>query len=42
MQGNVSGDAEEGGLALPLGERTYRNALVRIRKDLQELVELLR
>ena len=29
-------------LALPLGERTYRNALVRIRKDLLELVELLR
>lgn len=29
-------------LALPLGERTYRNALVRIRKDLQALYELLR
>jgi len=29
-------------LALPLGERTYRNALVRVRKDLQALYELLR
>jgi DNA-binding transcriptional MerR regulator len=29
-------------LALPLGERTYRNALVRVRKDLLALYELLR
>jgi len=29
-------------LTLPLGERTYRNALVRVRKDLQDLYELLR
>lgn len=29
-------------LPLPLGERTYRNALVRLRKDLQALYELLR
>lgn len=29
-------------LALPLGERTYRNALVRVRQELQELYELLR
>lgn len=29
-------------LTLPLGERTYRNALVRIRKDLQALYDLLR
>jgi DNA-binding transcriptional MerR regulator len=29
-------------LSLPLGERTYRNALVRIRRDLQALYELLR
>ena len=29
-------------LNLPLGERTYRNALVRVRRDLQELYELLR
>ena len=29
-------------LALPLGERTYRNALVRLRQDLQALYELLR
>jgi DNA-binding transcriptional MerR regulator len=29
-------------LALPLGERTYRNALVRVRNDLQALYELLR
>ena len=29
-------------LALPLGERTYRNALVRLRADLQVLYELLR
>ena len=29
-------------LHLPLGERTYRNALVRIRQDLQALYELLR
>jgi DNA-binding transcriptional MerR regulator len=29
-------------LALPLGERTYRNALVRLRADLQALYELLR
>jgi DNA-binding transcriptional MerR regulator len=29
-------------LALPLGERTYRNALVRLRHDLQALYQLLR
>jgi DNA-binding transcriptional MerR regulator len=29
-------------LALPLGERTYRNALVRLRQDLQALYDLLR
>lgn len=29
-------------LALPLGERTYRNALMRLRKDLQALYEMLR
>jgi len=29
-------------LALPLGERTYRNALLRLRADLQSLYELLR
>src|SRR5262249_16993690 len=29
-------------LPLPLGERTYRNALVRLRHDLQALYELLR
>jgi DNA-binding transcriptional MerR regulator len=29
-------------LALPLGERTYRNALVRLRQDLQALYQLLR
>ncbi|MGH7786743.1 MAG: MerR family transcriptional regulator [Candidatus Binatia bacterium] len=29
-------------LALPLGERTYRNALVRLRQDLQDLYDLLR
>jgi DNA-binding transcriptional MerR regulator len=29
-------------LTLPLGERTYRNALVRVRKDLQALYDLLR
>ena len=29
-------------LHLPLGERTYRNALVRIRQDLQALYDLLR
>lgn len=29
-------------LHLPLGERTYRNALVRIRQDLQALYALLR
>ena len=29
-------------LSLPLGERTYRNALVRLRQDLQALYELLR
>jgi DNA-binding transcriptional MerR regulator len=29
-------------LPLPLGERTYRNALVRLRQDLQDLYELLR
>jgi DNA-binding transcriptional MerR regulator len=29
-------------LPLPLGERTYRNALVRLRQDLQSLYELLR
>jgi DNA-binding transcriptional MerR regulator len=29
-------------LALPLGERTYRNALVKLRQDLQALYELLR
>jgi DNA-binding transcriptional MerR regulator len=29
-------------LALPLGERTYRNALVRLRAELQDLYELLR
>ena len=29
-------------LNLPLGERTYRNALVRVRRDLQDLYDLLR
>lgn len=29
-------------LPLPLGERTYRNALMRLRQDLQALYELLR
>ncbi|MBX3028011.1 MerR family transcriptional regulator [bacterium] len=29
-------------LTLPLGERTYRNALVRVRRDLQALYDLLR
>ena len=29
-------------LNLPLGERTYRNALVRVRRELQELCDLLR
>jgi DNA-binding transcriptional MerR regulator len=29
-------------LNLPLGERTYRNALVRLRQDLQALYDLLR
>jgi DNA-binding transcriptional MerR regulator len=29
-------------LHLPLGERTYRNALVRVRQDLQALYDLLR
>jgi DNA-binding transcriptional MerR regulator len=29
-------------LNLPLGERTYRNALVRVRRDLLALYELLR
>ena len=29
-------------LSLPLGERTYRNALVRVRQELMELYELLR
>ena len=29
-------------LSLPLGERTYRNALVRLRQDLQALYDLLR
>ncbi|MEO8605975.1 MAG: MerR family transcriptional regulator [bacterium] len=29
-------------LNLPLGERTYRNALVRLRSDLQALYDLLR
>ena len=29
-------------LSLPLGERTYRNALLRLRQDLQALYELLR
>jgi DNA-binding transcriptional MerR regulator len=29
-------------LNLPLGERTYRNALVRVRRDLQALYDLLR
>jgi len=29
-------------LALPLGERTYRNALLRLRQDLQALYQLLR
>jgi DNA-binding transcriptional MerR regulator len=29
-------------LSLPLGERTYRNALVRLRRDLEALYELLR
>lgn len=29
-------------LNLPLGERTYRNALVRVRRDLESLSELLR
>ena len=29
-------------LPLPLGERTYRNALMRLRRDLQALYELLR
>lgn len=29
-------------LALPLGERTYRNALMRVRQELQELYEVLR
>jgi DNA-binding transcriptional MerR regulator len=29
-------------LPLPLGERTYRNALVRLRQDLQALYEMLR
>ena len=29
-------------LALPLGERTYRNALVRLRQDLQALYQILR
>jgi DNA-binding transcriptional MerR regulator len=29
-------------LALPLGERTYRNALLRVRQDLQALYDLLR
>jgi DNA-binding transcriptional MerR regulator len=29
-------------MALPLGERTYRNALMRLRQDLQALYQLLR
>ena len=29
-------------MTLPLGERTYRNALVRLRQDLQALYEMLR
>ena len=29
-------------MALPLGERTYRTALLRLRQDLQALYELLR
>ena len=29
-------------LPLPLGERTYRNALVKLRQDLQALYDLLR
>jgi len=29
-------------LPLPLGERTYRNALVKLRQDLQALYEMLR
>jgi DNA-binding transcriptional MerR regulator len=29
-------------LALPLGERTYRNALIRLQQDLKALYELLR
>ncbi|MFN8640638.1 MAG: MerR family transcriptional regulator [Candidatus Binatia bacterium] len=29
-------------LNLPLGERTYRQALVRVRRDLQDLYDLLR
>lgn len=29
-------------LNLPLGERTYRNALMRVRRDLQDLYDLLR
>jgi DNA-binding transcriptional MerR regulator len=29
-------------LNLPLGERTYRNALLRVRRDLQDLYDLLR
>ncbi|HVN86741.1 MAG TPA: MerR family transcriptional regulator [Candidatus Binatia bacterium] len=29
-------------MALPLGERTYRNALIRVKKDLESLYKLLR
>lgn len=28
-------------MALPLGERTYRNALIRVKKDLESLCKLL-
>ena len=29
-------------MALPLGERTYRNALIRVKKDLESLYKMLR
>jgi hypothetical protein len=29
-------------MALPLGERTYREALVRLKRDIEELYKLLR
>ncbi len=38
----VSGPEPRPQLSLPLGERTYRNVLVRLRQDLQALYELLR